>query len=63
MEGGSSLATVWTDVSTFFSSGLTAAITVITANVILTAPLVIFVGSRVLGMAKGLFKIGGGRRK
>lgn len=63
MEGGSGLASVWTDVSTFFSSGLTAAITVITANVILTAPLVIFVGSRVLGMAKGLFKIGGGKRR
>lgn len=62
MEGGG-LSTVWTDVSTFFSSGLTSAITVITANVILTAPLVIFVGSRVLGMAKGLFKIGGGRRR
>lgn len=62
MEGGG-LASVWTDVSTFFSSGLTAAITVITANVILTAPLVIYVGSRVLGMAKGLFKIGGGRRR
>lgn len=64
MEGGStaSLATVWTDVSTFFSSGLTAAITVITANIILTAPLVIFVASRVLGMAKGLFKIGGKKR-
>lgn len=62
MEGGG-LATVWTDVSTFFSSGLSAAITVITGNIILTAPLVIFVGSRVLGMAKGLFKIGGGRRR
>lgn len=63
MEGGSGLASVWTDVSTFFSSGLTAAVSVITANVILTAPLVIFVGSRVLGMAKGLFKIGGGKRR
>lgn len=62
MEGGG-LATVWTDVSTFFTSGLSAAITVITGNIILTAPLVIFVGSRVLGMAKGLFKIGGGRRR
>lgn len=61
MEGGG-LATVWTDVSTFFTSGLSAAITVITGNIILTAPLVIFVGSRVLGMAKGLFKIGGRRR-
>ena len=55
MEGGG-LATVWTDVSTFFTSGLSAAITVITGNIILTAPLVIFVGSRVLGMAKGLFQ-------
>ena len=39
MEGGG-LATVWTDVSTFFTSGLSAAITVITGNIILTAPLV-----------------------
>lgn len=62
MEGGG-LATVWTDVSTFFTSGLSSAITVITGHIILTAPLVIFVGSRVLGMAKGLFKIGGGRRR
>lgn len=56
------LASVWTDISTFFSSGLSSAITVITSEVILTAPLVIWVASRVLGQAKGLFKLGGRRR-
>lgn len=56
------LATVWTDISTFFTSGLSSAITVITGQVILTAPLVIWVASRVLGQAKGLFKLGGRRR-
>lgn len=56
------LATVWTDIGTFFSSGLSSAITVITGQVILTAPLVIWVAARVLGQAKGLFKLGGRRR-
>lgn len=56
------LASVWTDISTFFSSGLSSAITVITSEVILTAPLVIWVASKVLGQAKGLFKLGGRRR-
>lgn len=56
------LATVWTDIGTFFSSGLSSAITVITGQVILTAPLVIWVASKVLGQAKGLFKLGGRRR-
>lgn len=53
---------VWTAVSTFFSSGLSAAITVITGNALLCAPLVVFVAAKVLGMAKGLFKIGGRRK-
>lgn len=57
-----SLSTVWTDISTFFTSGLSSAITVITGQVILTAPLVIWVASKVLGQAKGLFKLGGRRR-
>lgn len=62
MEGATTLATVWTDISTFFTSGLSSAITVITGQVILTAPLVIWVASKVLGQAKGLFKLGGRRR-
>lgn len=56
------LASVWTDISTFFSSGLSSAISVITGEVILTAPLVIWVASKVLGQAKGLFKLGGRRK-
>lgn len=62
MEGAATLATVWTDISTFFTSGLSSAITVITGQVILTAPLVIWVAAKVLGQAKGLFKLGGRRR-
>lgn len=53
---------VWTSVSTFFTSGLSSAITVITGNALLCAPLVVFVAAKVLGMAKGLFKIGGRRK-
>ena len=62
MENAATLATVWSDVSTFFSQGLSGAITVITGQVILTAPLVIWVASKVLGQAKSLFKISGRRR-
>lgn len=56
------LASVWTDISTFFTSGLSAGISVIKGEVILTAPLVVWVASKVLGQAKGLFKLGGRRR-
>lgn len=56
------LATVWADISAFFTSGLSSAITVITGQVILTAPLVIWVASKVLGQARALFKLGGRRR-
>ena len=56
------LATVWSDISTFFSDGLTAGIGVIKAETILTAPLVVWVASKVLGQAKGLFKLGSRRR-
>lgn len=62
MENAATLATVWSDISTFFSQGLSGAITVITGQVILTAPLVIWVASKVLGQAKSLFKISGRRR-
>ena len=56
------LDAVWSAVSTFFTTGLSGAITVITGNALLCAPLVVYVGSKVLGQAKGLFKIGGRRR-
>lgn len=61
-EGAATLATVWSDVGTFFSQGLAKGIDVITGQVILTAPLVVWVSSKVLGQAKGLFKLGGRRR-
>lgn len=56
------LDAVWSAVSTFFTTGLSGAITLITGNALLCAPLVVYVGSKVLGQAKGLFKIGGRRR-
>lgn len=56
------LDAVWTAVSTFFTTGLGSAITLISGNALLCAPLVVYVGSKVLGQAKGLFKIGGRRR-
>lgn len=62
MGATATLATVWGDVSTFFTDGLSSAITVITGQVILTAPLVVWVASKVLGQAKSLFKISGRRR-
>lgn len=62
MENAATLASVWSDVASFFQNGLGAAITVITGQVILTAPLVIWVASKVLGQAKSLFKISGRRR-
>lgn len=62
MENASTLAQVWTDVANFFTNGLGAAITTIKGEVILTAPLVVWVASKVLGQAKSLFKISGRRR-
>lgn len=61
-ESAGTLAQVWTDISTFFTSGLGAGIDIIKSEVILTAPLVVWVGAKVLGQAKGLFKLGGRRR-
>lgn len=58
-----SLAAVWTDVSAFFTSGLSAAIELITGFAILCAPLVVWISGKVLGQAKGLLKIGGSRRR
>lgn len=58
----SDLAGVWTAVGDFFEDGLGPAITVITGNAFLVAPLCVFIASRVLGQAKSLFKCGGRRR-
>lgn len=56
------LAAVWTEISSYFTTALDGAITVITAIPLLCAPLVVFVASKVLGQAKSLFKSGGRRR-
>lgn len=58
----STLADVWSSVGTFFTDALADAITIISGNALLVAPLVVFVSSRVLGQAKSLFKLGGRRR-
>lgn len=58
-----SIADVWTAVSGFFTTGLSAAITLITGTAILCAPLVVWIAGKVLGQAKGLLKIGGSRRR
>lgn len=57
-----SLAEVWTAVSSFFSTALSGALETITAIPILTAPLVIWVASKVLGQGKSLLKISSRRR-
>lgn len=57
------LQSVWESVSTFFTTGLSAAITLITGTAILCAPLVVWIAGKVLGQAKGLLKIGGSRRR
>ena len=68
MEGGntsvvpSTLADVWSSVGTFFTDALANAITIISGNALLVAPLVVYVSSKVLGQAKSLFKLGGRRR-
>lgn len=56
------LSQVWSDIASFFSTGLSSALTTITAIPLLTAPLVIWVAGKVLGQGKGLFKLGGRRR-
>ena len=56
------LAEVWSAVASFFSTGFSAGLETLTAIPILLAPLVMFVASRILGMGKGLLKIGGRRR-
>lgn len=58
-----SLAAVWTEVSSFFTTALGTAITTITAIPVLCAPIVVWVASKVLGQGKSLLKIGGGRRR
>lgn len=57
-----SIAEVWTAVSSFFTTGLSAGIEVITGFAVLCAPIIVWVASKVLGQAKSLLKIGGRRR-
>lgn len=56
------ISAVWTDVSSFFTTGLQGAITLITGTAVLCAPIIVSIGGRVLGQAKGLFAIGKRRR-
>lgn len=57
-----SVSAVWTAISSFFDTGFTAALSVLTAIPILVAPLIMFIASRALGMGKSLLKLGGGRK-
>ena len=57
------IADVWSAVSSFFTTGLSAGINVITGTAVLCAPIIVWVASKVLGQAKGLLKIGGSRRR
>lgn len=58
-----SIAAVWAEVSSFFSTALSSALTTIIAIPVLCAPLIVWVASKVLGQGKSLLKIGGGRRR
>ena len=56
------IAECWSAISTYFTDGLSAALTLMYTIPLLCAPLVVFVASKVLGQAKSLFKSGGRRR-
>ena len=56
------IADVWTAVASFFTTGLSAGIEVITGYAVLCAPIVVWVASKVLGQAKSLLRIGGRRK-
>lgn len=55
------LAGVWTDVSSFFSTALTSAVSLVTTQPLLVAPVVVGVAGIVIGSAKRLLKTGGRR--
>lgn len=54
---------VWESVGSFFTNGLKGAIDLLVGYAIFCAPLILWMGGKVLGMGKGLLKIGGGRRR
>lgn len=56
------LPQVWSDMASFFSTGLSSALETITAMPILVAPTVIGISGIVIGQAKRLIRIGGRRR-
>ena len=58
-----SISDVWTAVGTFFEDGLGKAIELLVSYAIFCAPLILWMAGKVLGMGKGLLKIGGGRRR
>lgn len=58
-----SISDVWTAVGTFFENGLGKALDLLVGYAIFCAPLILWMGGKVLGMGKGLLKIGGGRRR
>lgn len=57
-----SISDVWTAVGTFFSDGLGKALDLLVGYAIFCAPLILWMGGKVLGMGKGLLKISGRRR-
>lgn len=58
----STLEALWTAIATFFTDGLSAAVTLITGSVILIAPLIIRLAGSTIGAAKGLFGLRRRRR-
>lgn len=54
---------VWEAVGSFFTNGLKGAIDLLVGYAIFCAPLILWMGGKVLGMGKGLLKIGGSRRR
>lgn len=57
------ISAVWEAVGTFFSDGLKGALDLLVGYAIFCAPLILWMAGKVLGMGKGLLKIGGGRRR
>lgn len=56
------LAAVWTDVASFFSTALSSGLETITAIPLLIAPTVVGIGGIIIGSAKRLIRVGGRRR-
>lgn len=56
------LAAVWTDIASFFSTALSSGLATITAEPLLIAPTVVGVAGIVISSAKRLLRVGGRRR-